>query len=331
MALPTPHMTNERRFRRDGQPAPAPGFGKRLARMASLSSLALLLTVPIGTFEDVQAQSRYGATAPHPSNPRMTSVYQPTMPLRTGPRAGSSRYGTNPAHTPSRFDSRVGAAQRPFAPQIPQFQQWVEWEPSYTLVPGDQLDIVVGSAPELSRTLTVGPDGRIVMPMSQPILAAGKTFTQVQAALMAELSKQLRDPRVAVTPRAYAPEQIFVGGEVAQPGTYTLPSRIGVIEAVFMAGGLSTTAKARQIAVLRRAPNGGMMMRTINLRGGLKNIHAYDDVVRLRRGDIIFVPQSTVGEVGQFVQNVRNTLPVDFNLSYQFGSGGGNGTTVITP
>ena len=90
------------------------------------------------------------------------------------------------------------------------FQQWINYEPEYTLHPGDQLDIVVSSAPELSRTLTVGPDGRVVMPMSKPIMAAGRTFTQVQGELSAELSKQLRDPTLAVTPRAYSPEQIYV-------------------------------------------------------------------------------------------------------------------------
>jgi len=52
-----------------------------------------------------------------------------------------------------------------------------------------------------------------------------------QCELSAELAKQLRDPTIAVTPRAYAPEQIYVGGQVGQPGTYTMPNRIGALEA----------------------------------------------------------------------------------------------------
>jgi len=193
------------------------------------------------------------------------------------------------------------------------------------------LDIVVSSAPELSRTLTVGPDGRIIMPMSAPIMAAGRSFEQTTAMLQAELSKQLRDPTVAITPRAYAPQQIFVGGQVGQPGTYTIPGRIGALEAILMAGGMQPTAKTSKVAVLRRAPNGGMMMRAVDIRGGLKNIRKYDDVMQLRRGDIIFVPQNRLAEVGTFMQNFRNALPVDFNVSYQFGQNGGNGTTVLTP
>ena len=215
-------------------------------------------------------------------------------------------------------------------PPMPVFQQWVDYEPSYTLYPGDQIDIVVSSAPELSRTLTVGPDGRIVMPMTQPVMAAGRTFSQVQNALQAQLGKQLRDPRIAVTPRAYSPQQIFVGGEVGQQGTYTLPGPIGAIEAVLMAGGFAPTAKSSKIAIMRRAPNGGMMLRTVNITDGMRHIGHYNDVIQLKRGDIIFVPKSNIAEVGQFVQLFRAALPVDINLSYQFGSNDG-GTTVISP
>ena len=247
-----------------------------------------------------------------------------------------ARYGKQNQTGPKKYknifhkmrDEKHIAYQTPPPPGM--FQQWVDWEPEYTLVAGDQLDIVVSSAPELSRTLTVGPDGRVVMPMSRPIMAAGRTFIQVQNEITGELAKQLRDPTIAVTPRAYAPEQIYVGGQVGQPGTYTIPGRIGALEGILMAGGLRPTARSRDIAILRRAPNGGMMMRSVNIRGGILNIREYNDNVQLRRGDIIYVPQNTLGEIGTFMDGFRRALPVDFNLSYQFGSNGG-GTTVVSP
>jgi len=89
----------------------------------------------------------------------------------------------------------------PPAPYGQQFQQWVEYEAQYTLYPGDQLDIVVPSAPELSRTLTVGPDGRIVMPNVEPIMAAGRTFQHVEAAISAQMASLLREH--AASPRRY--------------------------------------------------------------------------------------------------------------------------------
>lgn len=303
------------------------------SQRTSKTPLVALLASAIGLYffvTEAHAQSRYGGQVaappvqtPHHPAPQTRNRYNMPAP------ANSSSW-----NSASWSEKLFGKKYQPTPPTpiiFGQFQRWMDWEPEYTLVPGDQLDIVVGSAPELSRTLTVGPDGRVVMPMSAPIMAAGRTFTDLQGALMAELGKQLRDPRVSVTPRAYAPEQIFVGGEVGQPGTYTLSSRIGALEAIFMAGGLRPSAKSKEIAVLRRSPQGGMMLRTVNIHGGLRDIYGYNDTVQLRRGDIIFVPQNTLAEVGQFVQAFRNTLPVDFNLSYQFGANGGNGTTVITP
>ncbi len=216
------------------------------------------------------------------------------------------------------------------APYGSGFQQWVDYEPQYTLYPGDQLDIVVPSAPELSRTLTVGPDGRVVMPNVKPVMAAGRTFTHVQNALSAELATLLRDPKIAVTPRAYSPQQIFIGGEVGAQGTYPMPGPVGVMEAVLLAGGLRPTAKTGQVAVMRRAPNGGMMMRVVNLKNGMRNIREYNDNMQLRRGDIVFVPRNSLAEIGSWMTNFRSALPVDFNLSYQFGSNNG-GTTVVSP
>jgi len=283
------------------------------------------------------AQNRYGTPLPNQGPAVKHNV------RHMGPIMNS---GLRPRHyiknnQPKKYDGIDIAYQVPAPhPGLGMFQQWVNYEPEYTLYPGDQLDIVVSSAPELSRTLTVGPDGRVVMPMSTPIMAAGRTFTQVQGELSAELGKQLRDPTLAVTPRAYSPEQIYVGGQVGQAGTYTMPGRIGALEAILMAGGMAPGARTSQVAVLRRAPNGGMMMRAVNIQNGLLNIREYNDNMQLKRGDIIFVPKTALNEVGNFMQALRAVIPFDFNVSYQFGNGGGgtdpallnNGsTTTVTP
>jgi len=274
-----------------------------------------------------QAQSRYGqpGISAQPA-PNKVAVDRYGQPIRTAQNPGAPRKYKSIWHK-LRGERHI-SYQTPPPPGM--FQQWVDWEPEYTLVAGDQLDIVVSSAPELSRTLTVGPDGRVVMPMTRPIMAAGRTFGQVQNELMGELGKQLRDPTIAVTPRAYAPEQIYVGGQVGQPGTYTIPGRIGAIEGILMAGGMRPTAKSRDVAILRRAPNGGMMMRSVNIRGGMLNIREYNDNIQLKRGDIIYVPQNTLAEIGTFMQAFRGALPVDFNVSYQIGQNNG-ATTVISP
>lgn len=321
-------------------------YRKITAFMAISSLSALILS---GTS---QAQSRYNSPQTNhlaPQHLRQVNVqplpqrgYQPQPAYFGGPYSKkTSRSHSQPSRTGNpayknwkdQLQNRKKLAYqipaRP-APYGQQFQRWVDYEPEYTLYPGDQLDIVVPSAPELSRTLTVGPDGRVVMPNIQPIMAAGRSITHLQNRLSAELATVLRDPKIAVTPRAYGPQQIFVGGEVGAQGSYAMPGPIGALEALLLAGGLRPTAKTGSIAVLRRAPNGGMMMRVVDLKNGMRNIREYNDNIQLRRGDVVFVPRTSLAEIGVWASNFRAALPIDFNLSYQFGSNDG-GTTVISP
>ena len=236
----------------------------------------------------------------------------------------SGRYGqmgSNPFNRGGRYGNLRGPAMVPPPGPGDMFQQWIEYEPVYTLYPGDQIDVVVQSAPELSRTLTVGPDGRISMPNVPPIMAAGRSLPQIQAALRTQLAKELRDPTIAVTSRSFAPMQIYVGGQVGQQGQYTLTGPIGSLEAIMMAGGFLPTAKSKDVVILRRAPNGRFMMRTVNHKQGLRNVRAYGDNMQLRRGDIVFVPRNSLSEVGVFVQQLRQALPIDMSLSYNLGNG----------
>ncbi len=202
------------------------------------------------------------------------------------------------------------------------FRPWVAEEPQYRLLPGDQLDIIVYSAPELSRLLVVGPDGRVQMPLAEPVMAANLTIAQLKEKLRIALSSQLINPEIDITPRTFGTQQIFVGGEVGQPGVFTMPGRIGALEAVTMAGGFKNTAKTREVILIRRHPNGGPMMRKINLKT-LLHKGAPTDNIPLQRGDVIYVPRSRIANIGLFMQQyIRDALPVSFSLSYYFGGGG---------
>lgn len=310
-------------------------------RIAALTGATSLILGVAGT---AQSQvSRYGDS---PQMHRAAQTMQPaghygpaqSRPAQSNKSMLSKLFGGSERHMYGSIRDQVRGARLPQYQRPPlmphpmdQFQKWSENEGLYTLYPGDQIDIVVNSAPELSRTLTIGPDGRINMPMAKPVMAAGRTMEQVEAALTAQLAAQLVDPRVVVTPRAYGPQQIFIGGEVAQQGTFTLPGPIGTLEAIFMAGGFRTSAQTREVVVLRRAHDGGFMARSVDFRDGLNNTRSFADNVQLRRGDVIFVPRSDIAEIGLFVQQyLRDPLPVDFNLSFQFGQNEG-GTTVISP
>ncbi|MCF6274609.1 MAG: polysaccharide export protein [Robiginitomaculum sp.] len=247
------------------------------------------------------------------------------------PNRSASRYGqsTQPINQSANRYGTTNADSGAVPPPGPydMFQRWVDYEPQYKLFPGDQIDVVVQTAPELSRTLTIAPDGRISMPLVGTIMAAGRTIPWLEQAIRAELAKQLVDPTTAITSRAFAQQNIYVGGQVSQQGTYALSGPIGSLEAIIMAGGFLPSAKTREVAILRRAPNGGLMMRVIDHKRGLQNVRSYADNMQLRRGDIIFVPRNSLSEIGIFVQQIRAAIPVDLSLSYNLGNNFSNNTT----
>ncbi|MEO1038234.1 MAG: polysaccharide biosynthesis/export family protein [Pseudomonadota bacterium] len=203
--------------------------------------------------------------------------------------------------------SRETPAQ--FTPQA--FQPWSAAQPLYRLYPGDVIEITVHTAPELSGPATVGPDGRVSLQMAGSVQVAERTAETASAAIRSAYGRVLRDPLIDIRPLSFGSQRILVGGEVQNPGLLEMPTaRIGALEAVLLAGGFNTTADRSDVVILRRAPDGGVMMRVVDLRSVLNG--SAQDPIPLLRHDIVFVPRSGIAEVNLFVeQYVRNILPVD--------------------
>ena len=195
------------------------------------------------------------------------------------------------------------------------FATWEDDEPAYRLYPGDQLDIALPSAPELNRSVTVGPDGRISMPLIPQTMAADLATPQLEAALSQAYSAQLIDPRAEVSLKASVPIRVFVGGEVGKPGVYDMPGDIDALQSVIMAGGFLTSAEPHHVVVIRRGADGRPMMKVIDLGRAVKS-SPRADATPLRRFDVVFVPRSAISNIGLFVQQyLRDVVPVQFTQS----------------
>ncbi len=222
---------------------------------------------------------------------------------------------------PRRAEPRPTAREAENFPNIG-YADWSDQEPDYRLYPGDTIDITVPSAPELSKQgIVIQPDGRVTMPLIDPVMAADRTIPEFQAELTRAYSRQLLRPQVSVTVKTASPLKVFVGGEVGTPGIYDMAGDINSLQAVIQAGGFKPGAKSDQVVIIRRGPGGRAMMRTVNLRSAMKTASGAD-FVPLRRFDIVYVPRSNVAEAGLFVQQwFRDLSPVQFSYAL-------NGTTV---
>jgi polysaccharide export outer membrane protein len=195
------------------------------------------------------------------------------------------------------------------------YAAWTEDEPQYRLYPGDEVEVAVPSAPELNKTVIVQPDGRIMLPLVAPQMAAGRSAIELEQALGQAYAAELLRPDVTVVVRAQ-PLKVFVGGDVAKAGVYDLPGDMDALRAIIEAGGFLDTAKKSQVVIIRRGHDGRPMMRTVNFDRPLRD-SGHADLVPLRRFDIIYVPKTGLAQIGVVMTQLRNALPVSF--SYAFG------------
>ena len=203
---------------------------------------------------------------------------------------------------------RVQPVGRSSFPEIG-FADWTENEPEYVLYPGDEIELATPTAPELTRTQRIGPDGRISLPLVGQIMAADRTIAEVERDASDAFASQLRRPVVEITLKTAGPIRVWVGGEVRTPGMIEMNGDLDAYQAVIQAGDFLPTARQHEVALIRRGPGGVRMMRAVDLRP------RRGEVVALRRGDIIFVPRSNLGEVANFVSLFRNALPIGFSYA----------------
>jgi polysaccharide export outer membrane protein len=189
------------------------------------------------------------------------------------------------------------------------FADWTDAEPEYVLYPGDEIEVALPTATELTRTLRVGPDGRIALPLVGQAMAADRTLAELEYTLSEAYASQLVRPVVEITLRQAGPIQVWVAGEVRTPGVIAMTGDIDAYQAIVQAGDFLATAKPQEVALIRRGPCGVRMMRVVDLRP------RRGEVVALRRGDILYVPRSTLGELANFFTQIRNALPIGFNYS----------------
>lgn len=162
--------------------------------------------------------------------------------------------------------------------------------PEYYIGPEDVLEIIVWRNADLSKVVTVRPDGRISLPLLGDIEATGLTPAELTANIVTRLKQFKETPTVSVLLQQVNSYGIYVLGEVTKPARYFLKSKTTLIQAVTMAGGFTPIASRNKIVIFRW---GEGKNNEIKLKA------SYDDIVLkegtnqnyiLKPGDTIVVP-----------------------------------------
>jgi polysaccharide export outer membrane protein len=172
--------------------------------------------------------------------------------------------------------------------------------PLYRLCKSDVLEISFTFSPEFNQTVTVQPDGYIVMPGLTQLSAEGMTIPDLQLAVSHGYVGVLHDPEVTIVLKDFDKPSFIVGGEVNHPAKYELRSDMRVTEAVAIAGGFTQRAKHSQIVLFRRVSDELVESLLLNVKAMLASRNLAEDI-HLRPGDFLFVPQNQISKIKQYL------------------------------
>lgn len=213
---------------------------------------------------------------------------------------------------------------------------------SYTIKvqPGDQLQIIVSCKdPELAAILnmplvsfqttsnnvnttnsvisyTVGSDGTIDFPIIGSIPVVGLTREEVRNAITAKI-KELQLIQDFVVTVNYANLKIYIMGEVASPGAYSITdNNVNVLQAISMARDLTINGRRDEVFVIREQEE-----KRITYKLDLRQDSIFQSpAFFLKQNDVIYVApnkmrsnQSTVS--GNTFQNVQFWVSVASSLA----------------
>jgi|GEM_PF-3591696 len=222
---------------------------------------------------------------PAPQQPKRKTIERRGVP----PPVNSSPQQPEPQTGPSVGISRAEVEEIIGGPLL---------TPTYSVRPGDELEVFVSVEPKLSRAYLVGPDGYISMPYAGEIAAAGQTREQLSRTIQTRLSQFYYDPIVSVVVLKYSPMRAFVMGEVAHPQVIQFTAPTTFLKALSLVGGLprqenGSTLTPTRAYILRNSRD---TLITINLKELIDGANLSMDVP-IRDEDIIFVPPNTQPQV----------------------------------
>ncbi len=154
----------------------------------------------------------------------------------------------------------------------------------------------------LSREILVGADGR-----------ASLLRNEVNKRYATELGQIRAD----VLLKSTGPNQIYVLGEVLQPGAYPINRPISVLEALTLAQGASSKARLDSAVIMRR-------------NGNEATAYVYDikkavtrealQLAYLQPDDLLYIPQTRLSKAGEISRQIADVIlfqGIGFSFSYR--------------
>jgi polysaccharide biosynthesis/export protein len=164
----------------------------------------------------------------------------------------------------------------------------------------------------------VSPNGMVQLPAIGSVPVQGLSLTELRNEVESRYAEMVDGIEVTPVLSDRAPRAVYVLGEVAKPGRFTLEAPTTVIQAIAMAGSWNIGGNVREVIVFRRDEQWRLMATRVNVKPALYNYRCLDgDDIWLRDSDIVIVPKchmQVLDDVIQlvFTKGVYGVFPLTF-------------------
>ncbi len=159
--------------------------------------------------------------------------------------------------------------------------------PDYVVGPGDTFKIDIWGSVSGSFEVTVDRSGEIVIPKVGAVHVWGQSFAEAKETIRKQVAKYYSNFEINISMGALRSIQVYLVGEVKNPGTYSLSSVASVLNGLAAAGGPTRTGSMRRVQLVR----GGQSVSEVDFYDFFLAGDRSRDV-RLQSGDTIHVPVS---------------------------------------
>lgn len=182
----------------------------------------------------------------------------------------------------------------------------------HVLAPSDEIEVRFPFYPDLNDRVLVGPDGRVSLQLVNTVAVGGLTVGDATKLINEKYASVIKDPQATITLRTYAPQQIFVDGWVNNPGLVRSDVPLTVSRALAQAGGVKSGAHTDDVLILRRSSDGKIYYYQTAV-GNYAGAGAEDPL--LKSYDIVYVPQTVLASLQDFLTNYVKNTPFYFQYS----------------
>lgn len=173
-----------------------------------------------------------------------------------------------------------------------------------------------------AQTVRVTPAGTVQLPAIGSVPAQGLTLEELKHEVERRYTRFVAGMEVTPILNERAPTYVFVVGEVAAPGRYTLEGPTTVMQAIALAGSWNIGAHLRHVVVLRRDENWHLMATKLNIQAALQGRRPCPaDEIWIRDSDLVIVPQNHLLKADNFIElvftrGIYGVIPLDFTANF---------------